>query len=96
MEVVTAIAAWAFATASQLLPRSTDVHDLCSQQGDLKALGDRLSSTAKVYCPGSTGFTNATTRWSVLDEPEVNIVVVPGTENDVAEIVRVLRPSSWN
>ncbi|OOF93992.1 hypothetical protein ASPCADRAFT_209242 [Aspergillus carbonarius ITEM 5010] len=88
MEVVTAIAAWAFATASQLLPRSTDVHDLCSQQGDLKALGDRLSSTAKVYCPGSTGFTNATTRWSVLDEPEVNIVVVPGTENDVAEIVQ--------
>ncbi|PYI01617.1 FAD-binding domain-containing protein [Aspergillus sclerotiicarbonarius CBS 121057] len=89
MEVVTAIAAWAFATASQLLPRSSSGFDsLCSQQGDLKALADRLSSAAKVYCPGSTGFTNATTRWSVLDEPEVNIVVVPGTENDVAEIVQ--------
>ena len=81
MEVLMAIAAWAFATASQQIPRSS------SWESDLKSLSGRLSNTSQVYFPGSSGFTNATTRWSVLDEPEVNVVVVPGTENDVAEIV---------
>lgn len=76
-----AIAAWAFATASQQIPRSS------SWESDLKSLSGRLSNTSQVYFPGSSGFINATTRWSVLDEPEVNVVVVPGTENDVAEIV---------
>ncbi|GLA40221.1 hypothetical protein AnigIFM63309_007836 [Aspergillus niger] len=82
MEVLTAIAAWAFATVSQQIPRSS------SWESDLKTLSGRLSNTSQIYFPGSSGFTNATTRWSVLDEPEVNVVVVPGTENDVAEIVK--------
>ncbi|KAJ5233168.1 hypothetical protein N7468_006124 [Penicillium chermesinum] len=55
---------------------------------DLQNLKQQLSSCASVYYPGSTGFENATTRWSVLDEPKVNVVVSPCTENDVAEAVK--------
>ncbi|PWY89912.1 FAD-binding domain-containing protein [Aspergillus heteromorphus CBS 117.55] len=90
MEVVTAIAAWAFAAACNQLPSSANWLDgLCPLgDNDFKSLGGRLSNSSKVYFPGSSGFTNATTRWSVLDEPEVNVVIVPGTEDDVAEIVR--------
>ncbi|KAJ5288923.1 hypothetical protein N7478_001953 [Penicillium angulare] len=83
LNVLTAIAAWASVSAAHYLdgncPRGDD---------DLKTLGNKLSSCAKVYFPGSTGFKNATTRWSVLEEPTVNVVVVPCTENDVVETVK--------
>ncbi|PYH94863.1 FAD-binding domain-containing protein [Aspergillus ellipticus CBS 707.79] len=90
MEVVTAIAAWAFNAVCNPLPDSpTWASGLCPRgSDDFKALAGNLSSTAKVYFPGSGEFTNATTRWSVLDEPEVNVVVVPGTEQDVSAIVK--------
>lgn len=90
MEVLTAVAAWAFASACHSLPGACNYLDRHCPRGDadLKALEDSLSSTAKVYFPGSSGFTNATTRWSVLEEPKVNVVVVPGTENDVVETVK--------
>lgn len=87
LEALTAIAAWAFAAASSPSPGRNYLDGLCPRDDDLRALGAKLSSTAKVYYPGSSGFKNVTTRWSVLEEPKVNIVVVPGTENDVAEIV---------
>jgi hypothetical protein len=45
----------------------------------------KLSRSAMLYFPGSSGFMNATTRWSALAEPKVNVVVVPGTETDVVE-----------
>jgi hypothetical protein len=35
-----------------------------------------------------------TTRWSVLEEHKVNIVIVPGTEDDVAETVSFDMPIS--
>lgn len=94
MEVLTAVAAWAFASACHSLPGACNYLDRHCPRGDadLKALEDSLSSTAKVYFPGSSGFTNATTRWSVLEEPKVNVVVVPGTENDVVETVSVYLP----
>jgi hypothetical protein len=87
LEVLAAIAAWAFAAASSPSPGCNYLNGLCPRDADLEALGAKLSSAAKVYYPGSSGFTNITTRWSVLEAPKVNIVVVPGTENDVAETV---------
>lgn len=60
---------------------------LWSRDVDYKALSKELSASAKVYFPGSDDFETASTRWSNLDVPTVNIVVVPGTENDVVETV---------
>jgi hypothetical protein len=64
----------------------SDTTGTCSE--DLGKLGKKLSNSSKIYCPGSPEFEKATTRWSVLDAPKVNIVVVPGTEQDVATTVR--------
>ncbi|KAJ5684724.1 uncharacterized protein N7477_001069 [Penicillium maclennaniae] len=88
LEVLTAIATWAFTAVSSPSLGCDYLDGLCPRDDDLRALGAKLSSTAKVYYPGSSGFENITTRWSVLEEPKVNIVVVPGTENDVAETVK--------
>ncbi|CAI7618286.1 unnamed protein product [Penicillium discolor] len=88
LEVITAVAAWAFSAASLAFPSGIE-GGLCPRgDADLEALGKKLSSTAKVYSPGSTGFITVTTRWSALAEPKVNIVVVPGNENDVVETVK--------
>ncbi|KAB8235698.1 hypothetical protein ETB97_010246 [Aspergillus alliaceus] len=86
IEVATALAVWAITSAG--LSTNNSLHGLCPRGNDLGELGGKLSSTAKVYCPGSEGFKVASTRWSVLDAPKVNIVVVPGTENDVVETVK--------
>ncbi|GAW23817.1 hypothetical protein ANO14919_133940 [Xylariales sp. No.14919] len=51
-------------------------------------LADRLSPGALIYSPGSDGFTQATSRWSVYDAPNISLVVVPSVENDVAETVK--------
>lgn len=62
----------------------------------VKQLPDKLPPSAKVYFAGSDEFEQATTRWSVLEEPTVNAVVVPGTEADVAKTVRLfLLYSFW-
>ncbi|KOS42114.1 hypothetical protein ACN38_g7039 [Penicillium nordicum] len=88
LEVITAVVAWAFSAASLTFPSGIE-GGLCPRgDTDLEALGKKLSSSAKVYSPGSTGFTDATTRWSALAEPKVDIVVVVGNENDVVETVK--------
>ncbi|KAJ5959954.1 FAD-binding type 2 [Penicillium vulpinum] len=89
-EVLTAVAAWAFSAASLSLPVGCDIEGGICPRGDadLEALGRKLSSSAKVYFPGSSEFQQLTTRWSVLEEPKVNVVVVPGTENDVVQTVK--------
>ena len=89
MKVITAMAAWVATSACQNIPVTHNwlggVHarwiDYASE------LGEKLSPTAKIYYPGSEEFEEASARWSVLDAPTVNVVVVPGTENDVAETV---------
>ena len=83
-----ALAAWSTAVTCATTPFArSDAIGTCSE--DLSQLGKKLSKSAKVYCPGSAEFEKATTRWSVLDAPKVNIVVVPGTEKDVATTVSV-------
>ncbi|KAE8374731.1 FAD-binding domain-containing protein [Aspergillus bertholletiae] len=80
-EVATAVAAWAVTSVCQ------STRNLWSRDADYKELSEKLSSTAKVYYPGTNEFELASTRWSNLEKPTVNIVVVPGTENDVVETV---------
>jgi len=78
LQVLTAFATLAARSACQTL---------WARDVDYKALSKELSSSAKVYFPGSDEFDAASKRWSNLDTPSVNIVVVPATENDVVEIV---------
>jgi hypothetical protein len=84
VDIITTAAAWILAApvAGSWLPELSH-----RQTIDLSGLAKKLSPTAKIYYPGSAGFEAASSRWSVLDEPKVNVVVVPGTENDVAETV---------
>jgi hypothetical protein len=81
---ITAIAALASTVVGSAVQGKCPSSDV-----DVKAFAKSLSRTAEIYYPGSSGFENVTTRWSVLEEPKVNVVVVPGTENDVAETVRL-------
>lgn len=50
-------------------------------------LSRKLSGTAEIYLPGSNELEEASTRWSVLEQPKATVAIVPGTSNDVAEIV---------
>jgi hypothetical protein len=87
MEVITAVAAWAITSACQSAPIARNLLGGLSPRGEYDDLKQNLSPTAKIYYPGSEEFEEASERWSVLDAPTVNVVVVPGIENDVAETV---------
>lgn len=78
LQALTGLATLAVTAASQTL---------WSRDVDYKALSKELSASAKVYFPGTEDFEAASKRWSNLDKPTANIVVVPATENDVVEIV---------
>ncbi|PWI65412.1 hypothetical protein PCL_07013 [Purpureocillium lilacinum] len=66
---------------------SSGILELSGEQ-QIKELTKRLSANASVYWPGSEEFENATERWSVLQAPKVNVVVVPASERDVSETVK--------
>lgn len=89
MEVIAAVAAWALTSTCSSLPAVRDlVPGLCPRDvGEAKDLQSNLSPGAKVYFPGSPEFKDASTRWSTLSPPTVNVVVVPATEKDVSETV---------
>lgn len=81
MEVIAAVAAWAIQIVSRNLPTSTVPVDVDNLQG-------RLSPEAHVYLPASAEFDQATTRWSVLDNPTFSVVVKPSVHNDIVETVK--------
>lgn len=56
-------------------------------------LAKQLSNTAQIYQPGTAAFNAAVLRWSNYSTPVANVVVVPGTENDVVQTVRLLPKS---
>ncbi|KAF4996415.1 hypothetical protein FDECE_12451 [Fusarium decemcellulare] len=85
LKLLTAIAAWATTAACAATP-TPGLRGNCPS--DISKLGDKLSKSAKIYYPGTDEFDEATTRWSVLGAPRVNVVVVPGTEKDVVETVK--------
>ncbi|KAI1733493.1 FAD binding domain protein [Xylaria scruposa] len=88
MEVAGALLAWAFSYTCRSLPASNSLWGLCPGQDIATALHDRLSAGAQIFLQGSREYDQATTRWSTLDTPHVNIVVVPSVENDVVETVK--------
>lgn len=74
-------------TAVATLVGSSTCQTLWSRDVDYKTLSKELSSSAKVYFPGSDDFKAASNRWSNLGLPTINIVVVPSTEEDVVKTV---------
>ena len=90
MEVVTAVAAWALRSACENLPTARDLLGGVCPRGaiDIEDLKATLSPEAKMYWPGEDEFADATTRWSNLELPNINVVVVPGTDEDVSRTVR--------
>ena len=93
LELLTALAAWATTSVCATTPVSGSLGGKCP--GDIGKLGEKLSKSAKIYFPGSDDFVKATTRWSVLGAPTINVVVVPGTEKDVSETVGPLLGIAW-
>lgn len=88
MAAVTAVAAWALTAACENIPFDHHwLRDIYPRNTNYQALQNRLSSAAQIIFPNSTNFDAATTRWSVLEEPQPNVVVVPATEDDVAVTV---------
>lgn len=85
LELLTAVAAWATTSLCATTPVSGSLGGECPE--DIAKLGEKLSKSAKIYFPGSDEFVKATTRWSALGVPTINVVVVPGTEKDVSETV---------
>ncbi|KAH9887488.1 FAD-binding domain-containing protein [Xylariomycetidae sp. FL2044] len=51
-------------------------------------LGHLLSDDADIFLPGSSGYRNATARWSNIFEPQLAAVVMPTTEQDVQLTVK--------
>lgn len=62
---------------------------------DYTALASRLSSTSSVILPGAGDEFDATVaRWSNLEPPMANIVVVAGTEDDAIKTVSTSKQAS--
>ena len=50
-------------------------------------LGQQLSKGSLIFGPDSALYPNATERWNTLDTPNVQVVVQPAAESDIAQIV---------
>ncbi|KAI0458581.1 FAD-binding domain-containing protein [Xylaria acuta] len=88
MEVATAMLAWTVSSICRDFFTSSDPWGICPRHDIATELRGRLSEDAQIFLPGSSGFSQATDRWSALSSPTTNIVVVPSVENDVAETVK--------
>ncbi|KAH6896807.1 hypothetical protein B0T10DRAFT_526182 [Thelonectria olida] len=86
IKAVTALAGWAVAVSAGVPEHLNSLRGSCPI--DASGLGEQLSRAAKIYCPGSSEFEKASTRWSALKAPKVNVVVVPSIEGDVAKTVK--------
>ncbi|KAL9036477.1 MAG: hypothetical protein Q9214_006114, partial [Letrouitia sp. 1 TL-2023] len=73
------------ATILAILTSSIVASPVRSLTDDLKPL---LSSAAKIYYPGSVGFTNATTRWSADTKPGLDVIVKVASEKDVQATIQ--------
>lgn len=54
---------------------------------DIQALEENLSENAQVYVPSDEPFAALTVRWSNLEPPTPNVVVVAAIEEDVSQTV---------
>lgn len=78
---VSSVASAFFPSASPLPDRSypIQVH---------QELGCRLSGETEIYFPKDTEFANYTAHWSEATAPDIAVVVVPSSKEDVAKTVR--------
>ncbi|KAL8638635.1 MAG: hypothetical protein Q9228_004227 [Teloschistes exilis] len=76
----------ALCNASTLIQRDSSVASAGQVQREFVR---RLSTGTKVYFPFNAEFTNYTERWSVASAPEIAVVVVPATAQDVATTVKI-------
>jgi len=84
---LTALLAWVSVVACwDLSVRSSSVN--------YTQLAEKLSKSAQIYLPGSSGFNADVARWSNLSTPVASVVVVPSNEQDIVETVSALRPLS--
>lgn len=56
-----------------------------------KELGAVISAGASIFGPADARYAQATERYSTHAVPDIEVVVVPGTESDVAITVRCIR-----
>ncbi|KAM0273208.1 hypothetical protein ACHAQH_008399 [Verticillium albo-atrum] len=89
LELLTALTAWSVASTARTTPRAPDwLGGACPKDKDLAKFAKKLSSKAKIYFSGSDEFILASTRWSNLEAPTVDLVISVGTEKDVSETVK--------
>lgn len=94
MNSVTTLAAWALGIISSapiLLEGSTQ-HIFTKQPDIISRLGPQLSPNASILLPGSADFRNATTRWQLYREPEIDVVVEVANDQDVQRTVSGTTP----
>ena len=68
--------------------------NLFFQQPCGDGLAQKLSSEARIYCPGSDEFVDSIQRWSTLEAPTFRLTVEVATENDVIEVVKYANEQS--
>lgn len=51
-------------------------------------LGGQVSNTTFIFGPNDSRFNNVTSRWTDFSKPHIQVVIEPGSESDVAKIVR--------
>ncbi|KAM0332090.1 hypothetical protein ACHAQA_002361 [Verticillium albo-atrum] len=89
LEVFTALAVWSVISTARSAPEGPDwLGGACPKDKELATFAKRLSSNAKIYFSGSDEFVVASTRWSNLEAPTVDLVISAGTAKDVSEIVK--------
>lgn len=71
-----------------------DVTPLAIRSDDVvRQLGPQLSASATIFTNSDPRFINATARWNEYSKPQIVVVVNPGTEADVAIIVKLIHIS---
>ena len=83
MEVLAALAAWAFRAFTS---PSTGLSALNST-AIASQLVPQLSKHAAIFTPGTPQFANATDRWSAIEQPGILLVVQTASEKDVSQVV---------
>jgi len=94
MNSVTTLAAWALGIISSapILLQGYTQHIFTKQPDIVSRLGPQLSPNASILLPGSADFRNATTRWQLYREPEIDVVVEVANDQDVQRTVSRTTP----
>lgn len=77
----------ALPTVSNYLESSSAASYNISSAQVQRDLGSVLSHSTTIFSPDDPRFDNATRRWSTFAVPQVQVVIEPGEESDISEIV---------